>query len=596
LFLGVALAAAAVGIGIDVGGVLRSQEQATVDVRFSIRGAEAPPEDVAVVAIDDVTFDDLGIRWPFPRRLHAQMIDRLRHEGAKVIAYDIQFTEETTPRDDFALWKAAGRARNVVFSTTAVNAKGGTNVLGGDANLRAAHAVAANGLLPSDAGGVDRRVPFEIDKLKTFSVVAAERFSGRTIHGSDLGGSTAWIDYVGPPGTVRTYSFSQVLRGDVPADALRGKIVVVGVTTPTEQDVHPTSVSGDQLMSGPEIQANAIETALRGFPLKSLPSAINILLIVLLALVAPLAGLRFSPFRALLAAIAAGAVYAVVVQFAFNHGRVFAFVYPLIALGVSGVGTVALGAVLEAFERERVRDLFGRFVPAGVVDEVLAQTADGIHLGGKMRVCTMMFTDLRGFTTFSESRAPDEVIHILNYYFGEMSEAILGNGGTLVSYLGDGMMCVFGAPIEQEDHADRAVAAAREMILERLPRVNEWMREQGYGDGFRMGVGLNSGELMVGNIGSEQRMEYTTIGDIVNTASRLEGLTKGTPFPLFIGESTRSLLRHDPDGLVYVAELEVRGRNERVKVWSLNELVPGAAPAPVKVEAEAGVPAVAPSG
>jgi adenylate cyclase len=134
------------------------------------------------------------------------------------------------------------------------------------------------------------------------------------------------------------------------------------------------------------------------------------------------------------------------------------------------------------------------------------------------------------------------------------------------------------------------------MILERLPRVNEWMREQGYGDGFRMGVGLNSGELMVGNIGSEQRMEYTTIGDIVNTASRLEGLTKGTPFPLFIGESTRSLLRHDPDGLVYVAELEVRGRNERVKVWSLNELVPGAAPAPVKVEAEAGVPAVAPSG
>jgi adenylate cyclase len=238
--------------------------------------------------------------------------------------------------------------------------------------------------------------------------------------------------------------------------------------------------------------------------------------------------------------------------------------------------TVARAREKADAERRHVRDLFTRFVPEAVVEQVLAQ-AGGVRLGGETLHGTIMFTDLRGFTTFSESRAADEVIEILNYYFGEISQAVFDHGGTLVSYLGDGMMSVFGAPLEQPDHADRAVAAAREIILERLPRVNQWIRDQGYGDGFRMGIGVNSGEIMTGNIGSERRMEYTTIGDPVNTASRLEGMTKGTPFPVFISDTTRELLQAEPEDIVYVAELEVRGRTEKVKVWSLRGLL---APAP----------------
>jgi adenylate cyclase len=349
-------------------------------------------------------------------------------------------------------------------------------------------------------------------------------------------------------------------------------------------------------MGGAEVQANAIWTAMHGFPLRSIPGWLNVILILLLAMVAPLATLRFSPFRALLIAALAGIVYVVLAQVAFNRGRVVDIVHPLVALAVSAVGCVAVGSVLEAFERERMRDLFGRFVPEQVVDEVLAQANDGGYLGGKLRECTMMFTDLRGFTTFSEARAADEVIDILNYYFGEISQAVFDHGGTLVSYLGDGMMSVFGAPLEQEDHADRAVAAARDILNDRLPRVNEWIREQGYGEGFRMGVGLNSGTIMTGNIGSERRMEYTTIGDPVNTASRLEGMTKGTPFPLFMSDTTRELLHEDPEDLVYVAELEVRGRQEKVKVWSLRGTT-GAAPAPAQAAEEPpdSVPAAMPT-
>ena len=166
-----------------------------------------------------------------------------------------------------------------------------------------------------------------------------------------------------------------------------------------------------------------------------------------------------------------------------------------------------------------------------------------------------------------------------------MSDGILDHGGTLVAYMGDGIMAVFGAPIEREDHADQALATAREMLDLRLPRFNAWLREEGLGDGFRMGIGLNSGSVMSGNVGSERRLEYTAIGDTTNTASRIEGMTKGTPHQLLFTESTRELLRHQPDDVIFVEEREVRGRQATVKLWSLAS--PEAAGAPPAAPAAA---------
>jgi adenylate cyclase len=180
-----------------------------------------------------------------------------------------------------------------------------------------------------------------------------------------------------------------------------------------------------------------------------------------------------------------------------------------------------------------------------------------------------MFTDLRGFTTFSESLPADKVIEALNIYLSEMTEAILDNEGTLVSYEGDGIMAVFGAPIEQDDHADHAVAATREMLLVRLPRWNTWLREHELSNGFKMGIGLNTGSFMSGNVGSERRVEYTAIGDTTNTASRLQGLTKGQPYLLFMADSTREAMTREIDDLVFVEEFEVRGRQGTVKIWSI---------------------------
>jgi adenylate cyclase len=224
---------------------------------------------------------------------------------------------------------------------------------------------------------------------------------------------------------------------------------------------------------------------------------------------------------------------------------------------------------LHEVERERVREVFSRFVPEHVVDDVLERTDEDLRLGGSRGVGTVMFTDIREFTAFTERTPPDRVIDLLNEYFGEMIDAIFHHGGTLVGYLGDGLLAVFGAPIPLDDHADRALAAAREMLAVRLPRFNRRVRERTLGNGFEMGIGLNSGPFIAGNVGSARRLEYTVYGDTVNTASRIEGMTKSTRQSVLISDSTRQALLRPPRDLVHVGEFDVRGKQSSIRLWTI---------------------------
>jgi adenylate cyclase len=559
------------GLGLVAFGtnVFRDLDLQSVDARFTIRGGQGAPEDIVVVKVDDKTFSDLQKRQEEFRPLHASLIDRLKKDGAKVIVYDFQFTEPSAPgheEDDNKLITAVADAGNLVLATTEVNNNGSTNVFGGDETLRSIGARVGNGNFPPDPGGYDRRMRYKIDKLKTLAVVTAERATGKPVKPF----KTTWIDYRGPVATFKSVSFSDAYNGKVSADFFRGKIVVVGPWASTYQDLHPVSY-GNDLMPGPEIQANAISTVLRGTPLNSVPGWVNLLLIIGLGMLAPLSGLRFSLRGTLLISLVAAALFLVFTQWSFQHGWIVSFVYPFGTLVLSSVGALGAHYLLAAFERERVRDVFSRFVPEAVVDQVLARTDSDLRLGGVSLESTVMFTDLRGFTTFSEALPPARVIECLNVYLSEMTDAIQEHGGTLVSYEGDGIMAVFGAPIEQPDHADRAVAASREMLTERLPKWNRWLREQEVSDGFKMGIGLNTGMVVSGNVGSERRLEYTAIGDTTNTASRLQGMTKGQSHLLYFADTTRERLQDEPDDLVFIDEFEVRGRQQPVKIWSIED-------------------------
>ena len=565
----VGLMAALLGVLAYRTEALDSLERQAVDARFSVRGAEPAPKDLVVVTIDERTEEYLNRRFPFPRRFHARALERIARDRPKVIAYDVEFSVPTTVRDDNALINAIGHARPVVLAATKVNAKGESNVLGGGDLLRQLGARAASVSFHLDPGGVFRHLPYEVDGLEHFAPVAVEVADHKRVAQRDIGGDDAWIDYLGPPGTVHTVSFADVLAGRVPAGAFRDKIVVVGASVPTLQDLHPTPTTGSRLMTGSEILANAIDTVRRGAPLRDAPEWLGIVTILALALATPLLGLRLSPLRAIGAALLFGVLYLVAVQLAFNDGHMLLVSYPIAALLVAAAGGLAVHYLGATVERERTRDLFARFVPEPVVGEVLARTDGELRLGGDRRDATVLFSDLRGFTKWAERRRPDEVIEVLNRYLGSMSDAILDHGGTLVAYMGDGIMAVFGAPLEQPDHADRALAAAREMLFERLPKFNESLGADGLGDGFRMGIGLNSGPVMSGNVGSKRRVEYAAVGDTTNTAARLEALTKDTPHQLLLSEETRSRLIAEVPDLTPVDELAVRGREQSVRAWTL---------------------------
>jgi adenylate cyclase len=561
----VAIAAVGVPALLQSVGALDRIELSTIDARLSIRGEHRPNRNVVFVGVDSKTLSAFG--QTLRRSVQARAIDRLHRAGARVIAYDIRFQGPKRPADDRALIAAVSRARPVVLATFDPDGKP-IPVPAGYPHPRRIGVVYASIGVPTDEDGKVRRFLYAPVRVPTLPVQAAGLFLRKPVPESKFKDNFAWIDFPGGPGTVPTYSLVDVVRGRVPASAFAGKIVIVGPNDPLEKDVIDTPAS-DAPLPGTELQADATATILDGFPLQPASGFLNGLLLVALALPAPLVAIRRSALLVLLAALAALLLFLVGAQLAYNSGTIVNVTEPLLGLLIGTAGALIAHYAMVTRERRHLRSLFSRFVPAQVVNEVIERVDDDLRLGGVRRDGTVMFCDLRGFTTFSEELEPELVVEVVNRYLSEMTEAILANGGTLVSFMGDGIMALFGAPIEQADHADRAVQAAREMVGERLPRFNAWLGERGIEHRFRMGIGLNSGPVMSGNVGSSERLEYTAIGDTTNTAARLEGMTKETGHQVYLAESTYERLRQGSDDLELVGEQPVRGRQRTLRVWAL---------------------------
>jgi adenylate cyclase len=568
LTIAVGLLAAGIALVVGATGVLDRLELNSVDQRFVVRGNQPDPRDVVVVGINEQTLKALPYNWPFPRSLHARVINNLLRDGARVVAYDIEFSAGSTPNEDAALLNEARRAGSrLVLGTTLV--KNGQNFVIDAASLRASGVHIANADFRLDDDGVIRRVTGRVHGEPQFAVTAARVANPKPIHDRPLLGSGAWIDYTAPDGDLRELSYVDVLRGQVDPKFIRGKVVIVGATATVLQDQHSTPLGE---MSGSQVGAAAANTVLEGFPLSDPPGWLEPLMAIVAGLLAPLATLRGRPGWAIVRALGAAALGVVVllvgVQVAFNSGLVMNLLVPLLALVLGTAGAIAFAYATETRARRRVRSTFERFVPKDVVGELLARTDVSPRLPGERVEATVVFCDLRGFTTLAE-RLEGEVIEVLDRWFNEMGDAVLDHGGTLVSFQGDGIMSVFGAPIHAPDHAARALAAAREMLDVRLPRFNGWLEEQGLIDEpKRMGIGINTGTIMSGSVGSDRRLEYAAVGDATNTASRLQSLSKQSDHQLFVAQSTRDALG-DADGLVLLGPMDLPGRREPCTVWTL---------------------------
>jgi adenylate cyclase len=314
--------------------------------------------------------------------------------------------------------------------------------------------------------------------------------------------------------------------------------------------------------------ALAASDALRSLGIHADVTPPTVALVIVLGLAVPVASFWVSTLKVLGIGAVAAAALTLLAEGNVDESTMLSLAYPAVALGLSVVGTLFAKHILHEFEHEMQRMQCTRFVPEQVVERVLSADAL-VGLGGLEVDGTVVFVDLRRFTTYAESRPAAEVIRVLNTYLSELSCAMLEHGGTTISYLGDGLLAVFGAPLEQEDHADRALAAARDILEHRLPRANAWMREEGLGEGFRLGIGVNSGTFLAGNVGNDRRLEYTAIGDAVNTAARIQELTKSAGAMLLIDRSTCRSLCESADDLVCMGEFDVRGRHGKVELWSL---------------------------
>lgn len=527
------------------------------------------------MAIDDDSFTELET-YPWPREFHARLINILKEAGAKVIGLDILFSEPgPEPQDDEELARTLKEAGNCILAATFTEVddplykKRNPNFP--IPTLRENALSFGLVSVPYDPDAYVRSVrlreehqgitypSFTLEAIKAYLGLKAKNLSIPT----DKEG-TMLINFVGRPRSFKTISYYQVLNRMISLDIFKDKIVLVGATSDLLHDLFPTPFSESNLMPGVEIHANAIHTILRDDHIRRLSWPGNALILLFLSLMTSFGVASLRPFKGLLFIILEVSIFSWLCIYLFAHQRVWAnLASPVITLGFIYSGIIFHRFIVEEHKKRWIRGILGRYINPAVMNEILANP-EGLSLGGTRREISVLFSDIRGFTSMAEGMPPEKVIERLNEYFSAMVGVIFRYDGMLDKFIGDAIMAVYGAPINHNDDPQRAVRCAVEMGQE-LGRLKEkWQAE---GSSF-FDIGIHTGEAVVGNVGSQDRTEYTAIGDTVNLASRLEGLTKKYQSQIIISQETYERAKEILE-VEYLGEEKVKGKEVAVKIYKV---------------------------
>ncbi len=537
------LAAAVVTVGLALLGALEMSELGTFDRLFQLRGPRPPVTPIVIVTIDEDSFDELNIPWPFPRAVHSQLVRALAAGKPIAIGFDVLFPEPSArgAEDDEALGAAVKKAGNVVLGAAITRVSEGfydkIDLNAPVPEIRDGAAAVAPVNVQVDQDGHLRRavirVRMDTEILESWDIQLYRMARAAGIPVAPLPDDREIIiNYRGGPRTFPWVPYHRVLSGDVPPDTFRDKIVLVGATTPVLQDIFSTPFARAREMPGVEIHAHVLDTLVRGDRMRPVPLEVTLAVATVAAFAASWLASRLRVFRGFVAVAALWVVLAIATIAAFALWNVwFRGIGPTLALVLGWGITVVDNYVREQRERRRLSQFFS----PDVLTEIVRHSADAT-LGSSRRRITVLFSDIRGFTSLSEKVEPEQVAEMLREYLSEMTEVVFRHGGTVDKYIGDCIMALYNAPFDDADHAANAIKTGLE-LQERTIAVSARWHER-LGEPIRNGVGINTGDAVVGAMGSRQRLEYTAIGDTVNLASRLESLTKDYAASIIISEST----------------------------------------------------------
>jgi adenylate cyclase len=569
---GVGVAAAVVTLAVL--GPLEPIELGALDVLFEIRGPRHPVAPIVIVSIDESSFVELNEQWPFPRAMHARLLDAVAAGQPLAIGVDVIFDQPSSrgPKDDAELGAAVARAGHVVLGAapaTDVQVLTTRYVPNLPLSVISSGAAGTGALnLIHDPDSKVRRAPRHMwtgaERLPSLAaelhrVVTAAGLPGASLPPSD----EILVNFSGPPTTFPWVPYYQVITGEVRPEFFRGKIVLIGPTSEPMHDVFATPFTrGGELMPGVEIHANVLETYLRGNPVRALGPVVSTTLAVVGALAAAALVGHLHPLRALGAVVALWTLVVLVAYGVFVHANLWLGTMATTLALALGYGV----SVVDHFVRERrERRRLSQFFSPEVLREVV-RDSDRRGLGSSRRLVTVLFCDIRGFTALAEKLAPEDVAEMLREYLSEMTEVIFRHGGTVDKYVGDCVMALYNAPLDDPHHVRNAMRTALDLQERTLEVATRW--EARLGSAIRSGIGINTGEAVVGTLGSRQRLEYTAIGDTINLGSRLESLTKEYGVAIVISEFTR---QHLTEEFVTreLGEVTVRGRSRPVKIYGV---------------------------
>jgi adenylate cyclase len=598
-------------------GVADLYEAKTLDWRFkALARPNRADSSVVLVLLDQKSLDfyeeEEGIPWPWPRQMYQPVVDYCRMAGARGVAFDVIFSEPSfySPQDDSALGDAMARAGNVTLGVPLTRLEGGTEpppklflpvappertlpaYIG--AQMPIAVLSSAVGVLGSvtflpDNDGVYRSMAHLVlcggrivPSLPLALLLAAHppedvevregelRVRGNLVPVNDRGETSLY--FWGPVTAYRQFSMASIIQSYlrveegldpvVPPELLQGAYVLVGFSAPGLYDLRPVPLGG--AYPGVAIHATALDNLLNGDFLRRVPAWVALLAAIAAAMA--VAFIASATKRLWLVGLAFLAILALVLGASFVMFRMLwwlQLVALLAAVSVSFLGTVLANFAAERKEKRFLRTAFSHYLNPGMVEEIV-RNPSLLRLGGERREMTVHFSDIAGFTTIAEGMEPSELTEMLNTYLSEMTDIILDSGGTLDKYEGDAIIAFWGAPLEQPDHplrACRAVLACRVRLAELQGRFEE----RGW-PALRVRVGVSSGPMVVGNMGSLSRFDYTVVGDNVNLAARLEGANKVFGTDILVSDETHRIAG---DEVIWreVALLRVKGKRQAVAVY-----------------------------